>query len=59
MAFLIDPGWSPEQTEMHRERWELQVKMDKLYDTDRNKYSELAKRYHELCALLDKDEGNC
>ena len=57
--FLVDPKWTPEQTQLHKERFNLQVEMDSIYREDHKRYSILAKRYHELCAILDKDEPHC
>jgi len=53
--FLTDENWSTIELALHKERWYLQVEMDYIYDKDKKKYSELAKRYHEICAILDKE----
>lgn len=57
--FLVDTKGTPEQTSLHKERFELQVEMDRIYCENYKRYSVLAKRYHELCAMLDKDEPHC
>lgn len=57
MEFQIDPKWTSEERKLHKERWDLQRGMDKIYNDDVERYHKLAKRYHELERILD-DGGN-
>jgi len=52
MEFLTDPKWSPEETRLHKERFELHKKMMNM-DSSHREYQVLARRYHEICDILD------
>ena len=59
MTFLIDPKWNQNELNLHKERYELKVIMDRCYRDDPVYYQKLAKRYHEINKILGDDDYNC
>jgi len=59
MEFLIDPKWNHRELELHQERYDLLVKMNEIYSSNKELYSRLAKRYHEINELLGDDNYRC
>lgn len=59
MAFIIDPKWDHRELELHQERYDLRVKMDEIYNSDKELYSRLAKRYHKINEILNDDNDKC
>lgn len=55
MEFQTDKRWNLEELALHRESFDLKLKMDKCYGTDVNEYQRLAKRYHEIANVLNDD----
>jgi len=56
MSFHIDPKWSQDELDLHKERYDLLVRMD---DADPESYQKLAKRYHELNKVIGDDDYKC
>lgn len=54
MSFQIDPKWSPEELDLHKERWELLMKMAGYCDDTGTEYKLLAVRYHEIEDLINE-----